>query len=69
MKDIRSEELLDRILCAGKEEIAPILDTVMERFSELQPDWELLVLTVSGHEPESHIDALQQAISMLENSR
>lgn len=65
---ITSEELLNRILCA-KEELQPIINAVTERFSELWPEWELMTLSIQGHDRESHIKALQDSIAVLSGGK
>jgi len=67
MKETTMQDLLDRILCADTRELRCILDAVMERFSELFPDQELLTLAVPGSDPDRQIAALQQAIALLSN--
>ena len=61
---ITSEELLDRIYCADKEEINPIINAITKRYSEVWPEWELLTISVQGHRPENHIKALQDSIAL-----
>ena len=65
MADIKLEELLDRIYVADKEEINPIISAITERFTEVWPQWELLALTIQGHDRESHIKALQEALELV----
>ena len=65
MQSIELEELLHRIYCATEEEINPIIDAITERFSEVWPEWELLTLSVQGHDRDSHIEALQKSIDLL----
>ena len=65
MDHINLTELLDRIYCADKEEINPIINAITERYAEVWPEWELLIISVQGHRPEDHIKALQNSISLL----
>ena len=65
MQDIKLEKLLDRIYHATEEELNPILNAITERFSGFYPDWELLTLSVQGHDRDSHIEALQKSIDLL----
>ena len=66
---ITSEELLNRILCSKEEELQPIINAVTERFSELRPEWELMTLSIQGHDRESHIKALQDSIAFFSGSK
>ena len=63
--EITVAELLDRILCSDIRELNEIIDAVEERFQELLPDWELLVIRCEGHTPQLHIQTLQQCIQVL----
>ena len=65
MRHIKLEELLNRIYCATEEELDPILNATAERFGELRPEWELALLSVHGHDKQSHIDALQKSLDLL----
>ena len=65
MTDMKLEDLLDRINCATEDELNPILNAVTARFTEVWPEWELLTLTIHGHDKESHIEALQKSIDMV----
>ena len=65
MADIKLEDLLDRIYCASAEELNSIINTCMERFSEIWPEWELMTLSVHGHDAESQIETLQKSIDLL----
>ena len=65
MQQISFTELIDRILAANSGEILDILDSARERFSELFPDQELLVLAVPGSDPDSQITELHKAASLL----
>ena len=67
MKEITLETLLDRILCADKQELNSILDAAAERFSEVWPEWELMTLSVEGHTPESRLKALHDALQLAEH--
>ncbi len=66
MKEISLQELLDRIHSASPEELNSILNTVIDRFAEIYPEWELMTITVPGHDRESRIQALQKSLSLLE---
>jgi len=68
MDNIKLEELLDRIHSADETEINPIIDAITERFSEVWPEWELMVLSIQGHDPESHIEALLKSIDLLKSA-
>ena len=65
MSNIQLEELLDRIYCASAEELNPIINACMERFSEIWSEWELMTLSVQGHDKQSHIKALQDSLAVL----
>ena len=65
MHDINLEGMLDRIHCASAEELNPIINACMERFSEIWPEWELMTLSVQGHDRQSHIKALQDSLAVL----
>lgn len=69
MADIKTEELLNRIHGADEEEINPIINAVTERFSELWPEWELMTLSIQGHDRESHVKALQDSITVLSGGK
>ena len=69
MQNMNLEVLLERIYCATEEELDPILNAIIERFGELQPEWELATLSIHGHDKESHIDALQKSIDLLKNQK
>lgn len=66
MEHISTDELLSRIQCASTEESGPILDIVAKRFSQVWPEWELLTLSIHGHDPASHVEALQKSIDLLQ---
>ena len=65
MKEITLEELTSRILCADPEELNGIIDAVVDRFTEVWPDWELATLSIPGHTAEARIAAFQQALDLL----
>ena len=65
MKNINLEELLDRIHSADETEINPIINAITERFAEVWSEWELLTLSIQGHDNESRIDGLQKSIDLL----
>ena len=65
MKEITLEELTSRILCADPEELNGIIDAVVDRFTEVWPDWELATLSIPGHNAEARIAAFQQALDLL----
>jgi hypothetical protein len=65
MHRLTTQEIIDQILLADKSEILDILDSARERFSELFPDQELLVLAVPGSDPDSQITELHKAASLL----
>ena len=65
MHNINLEALLDRIYCATEAEFDPIIKALVERFTEVLPEWELMVLSIHGHDKESHIEALQKSIDVL----
>lgn len=65
MNKITLQNLLDGILCADARELSCILDAVMERFSELFPEQELMSITVPGSDPDQQIAVLQRTIALL----
>lgn len=65
MEHLIFQNLLDGILCADAGELRRILDTVMERFSELYPEQELMTLTVPGSDLDKQITVLQRTIALL----
>ena len=67
MTDINLETLLDRIYCATEEELDPIIKAVTERFGEVFQEWELMILSVHGHDNKSHIEALQKSMDILKS--
>lgn len=69
MTDIKLEELLERIYAANKEEINPILNAITERFAEIWPEWELMTLSVQGHDNDHRIEALQKSMDLLCNHK
>lgn len=62
MDEITTQELLDRILCADAEELSEIITAVENRFREVWPDWDILIVSSEGRTPEAHIKALQSCI-------
>ena len=69
MKEITLDALLERIALADADEINAILNIISERFGEVYPGYELLSVTVQGHDPESQIDALQKSIGLLKRCK
>ena len=69
MKEITSDVLLERIALADADEINAIINLLSERFREVYPDYELLTVTVQGHDPRSQIDALQKCIDLLKRCK
>ena len=67
MRKMTLEELLDRIYCAGEQELDAICKAMTERFSEVHPEWELLTLSVHGHDRKSHMNALQTCLEFFQN--
>ena len=67
MKEITVDKLLSRIYFANDNEIKSIINATAERFSEIWPEWELLILSVHGHDRESHINALQKSADLLKS--
>lgn len=65
MHNINLETLMDRIYCAETDELDPILNAVIERFSEIHPGWELMAVTVQGHKTKDRIAALKSSIALL----
>ena len=62
MKEIKTEELMERIGCADAGELNEIMAAVTERFRELWSDWDLLLVSCEGRTPQAHIKALEQGI-------
>ena len=69
MSNITLEALLDRIYCAQEQELDGVCKALTERFSEIYPEWELLILSVHGHDAQSHIDALQASMDFFQNQK
>lgn len=69
MSNITLEALLDRICCAQEQELDGVCKALTERFSEIYPEWELLILSVHGHDAQSHMDALQASMDFFQNQR
>ena len=69
MKEITLNVLLERIARADADEINAILNMVSERFGEVYPGYELLTITVQGHDPQNQIDALQKSIDLLKRCK
>ena len=65
MKEITTEELLDRISAAGPDELNEIIEAVQVRFRILWPDWELMLISALGHTPEEHIEVLRRQIAIM----
>jgi hypothetical protein len=65
MADITLEQLLDRISSCSAEECNCLITAVNERFTEIWPEWELLTISVHGHDAKSHLEALQNSIRLL----
>ena len=69
MSDINMEDLLDRIYRASAEELNPIINACVDRFSEIWPEWELMTLSVQGHDRDRRIEALQKGMDLLCNHK
>ena len=67
MKEITSQELIDRVLMANDMELNEVMDAVTERFAELWEDWELLIISLPGHSPDGHIKVLERIIATYEH--
>ena len=65
MKEITTEELLERICHADSEELNKIIPAVERQFRTLWPKWDLLVISCKGRTPEAHVEALQQSIRLI----
>lgn len=65
MTELTTRELLDRIHCADSDTLNQIITAVEERFREIWPDWDLLVISCRGRTPEDHIAMLQKSILLL----
>lgn len=66
MTDIQLAKLLKSISAADEEELNTIIRAVSKRFTEIWPAWELLIISVHGHDVMSHLEALQKSIAFLE---
>ena len=62
LKEIITEERMERIGCADAGELNEIMAAVTERFRELWSDWDLLLVSCEGRTPQAHIKALEQGI-------
>ena len=62
LKEIKTEELLERIGCADANELDEIITAAGKRFRELWPEWGLLVISSEGRTPQAHIEALEKGI-------
>ena len=69
MREITTQELIDRILGADSGEIFKFLDAVRERFSELYPDQELLTLAAPGSDARAQMEKLRIAASILSSMK
>ena len=67
MNDIKLEVLLDKTYCATEEEINPIISAITERFTEIYPEWELMSLSIHGHDQESRLESLRKSIDVIKN--
>ena len=67
MREITSQELLDRILRADSDELNDVMDAVTERFTEIWPEWELMIMSIHGHTAETHLQALDKSREMYES--
>lgn len=65
MKEITIQKLLDRILRANPDELNEVITTVENRFRELWPDWDIMIISSNGRTPEAHISTLQKYIQTL----
>ena len=66
MMELTTQELLERIHCAARDELNEIISAVTERFRELWPEWDLLTISVVGRTPADHIKTLEQSIRLLD---
>jgi len=69
MREITSQELLDRIFLADPNELNDIMDAVSERFMEIWPEWELLIMSIHGHTTEAHLQALNKTRELYESMK
>ena len=65
MTDITTQALLERIRCADRDELNEIISANTERFRELWPEWDLLVISSEGRTPQAHIRTLEQSIRLM----
>ena len=65
MQEITLDTLLERIAHAEADEITAIMNILSERFGEVNPGYELLTITIQGHDKQSHLDALQKTMDLL----
>lgn len=66
MRENTSQELIDRVLLADSDELNDVMDAVTERFTELWPEWELLIMSIHGHTAEAHLKALDKTRAIYE---
>lgn len=66
MKELTTQALLERIQCADRDELQAIIPAVTERFWELWPEWDLLVISCEGRTPADHIKTLERSIRLLD---
>ena len=66
MKEITSQELIDRVLLADPNELNDVMDAVTERFTEIWPEWELMIMSIHGHTPEAHLETLDRTRAVYE---
>ena len=66
MKEFTTQALLERIHCADRDELQEIIPAVTERFRELWPEWDLLVISCEGRTSVDHIKTLEQCIRLMD---
>ena len=69
MREITSQELLDRILRADSDELNDVMNAVTERFTEIWPEWELMIMSIHGHTAEAHLQALNKTRELYESMK
>ena len=66
MREITTQELIDRILLADGDELNEVMDAVTERFTEVWPEYDLMIMSVHGHTAEAHLKALDKTRAIYE---
>lgn len=64
-----TNDLLDRIRFADADTVSNLLPAMIQRYSEVFEDWEIMTVVMPRNDPDAQVRTLQSAIAFIERRR